>query len=333
MTDPRPPARRTALRDIARLETVGRWTPGRGEPPREVVVSLGEAELLIADMEDAPLAHWSLPALTRLGSGPGRAVRYAPAPGSDEVLEIDDPATLTALERVRDAVATHRPAPGRLRRVLLMGTAALAALAVILGVPPLLRAQAERLIPGAERVALGERVATEIAAVTGPACTTPLGAEALETLAAAAIPGARRVAVIPDLPHPALALPGGLVLLSTEGLAADDPLVAAGHLVAATAHPPNAALRRLLGDAGLGEVVGLLTGGAVADGTVARHARRLLAEGVPPPPDLGPAFRGAGIPPAPWSAATGTPVVADIPDPAPPLEDGAWQALREICAD
>ncbi|MBM2576950.1 hypothetical protein JQC91_11635 [Jannaschia sp. Os4] len=302
--------RRTALTNIERMETVGRWTPGPEDEPREVVVSLGEAALTIADMEDAPLAHWAIPALERIDGGAGTAT-YAPSVDSAEVLEIEDAGMVEALDRLRAAVAPPARAPGRLRRGLALGVAGVAALAVLALGPTALRAHALRLMPPAERAALGERIAAEIAAVTGPACASPLGDEATDLLAQRALPDrVARIRVMPDLPPEAVALPGGLFLLSEAALLdRDDPAPIAALLAGAAAEGPDAPVARYLDGLRPWELVGLVTRGAVAEGPAARHARALVA----------------ADPPAP----------VDVPtdDGRPILEDGAWQGLRGICED
>ena len=50
----------TALDRYVRLEAVGLWREAPGAPPREVVVSFGNATLLLTDLEERPLGHWAL---------------------------------------------------------------------------------------------------------------------------------------------------------------------------------------------------------------------------------------------------------------------------------
>ena len=300
--------RRTALTDIERMETVGRWTPGPEAEPREVVVALGEATVTISDMEDAPLAHWAIPALERLDGGAGAAT-YAPSLDSAEALEIEDAGMVEALDRLRASVAAPVRTPGRLRRGLALGAVAVVVLAAGALGPPALRAHALRLMPPSERVALGERIAAAVAEVTGPACRSPLGDEALDLLADRVAPErSLRVAVVPDLPPGALALPGDLVLLSEETLLSeDDPAPVAALVAGAAAGGPDGPVMRYLGDLRLHELATLVTRGSTASGAPARHALRLLED----------------APPAP------VPVVTR--DGQPVLEDGTWQGLRGIC--
>ena len=49
----------TALDRYVRLEAVGLWREAPGAPPREVVVSFGNATLLLTDLEERPLGHWA----------------------------------------------------------------------------------------------------------------------------------------------------------------------------------------------------------------------------------------------------------------------------------
>ena len=61
-------AKRTALTEYARLESGGLWKAGPDAQRREVVVSFGEATLVLSDTAGRPLTHWSLPAVERLPS-------------------------------------------------------------------------------------------------------------------------------------------------------------------------------------------------------------------------------------------------------------------------
>ena len=58
----------TALEKYVRLEALGRWRERAGDPPREVVVSLGNATLLLKDLDERPLGHWALAGVVRLGA-------------------------------------------------------------------------------------------------------------------------------------------------------------------------------------------------------------------------------------------------------------------------
>ena len=55
----------TALTRYQRIEATGLWRARPEDQRREVVVSLGEATLVITDLNDRALTHWSLAAVLR----------------------------------------------------------------------------------------------------------------------------------------------------------------------------------------------------------------------------------------------------------------------------
>jgi hypothetical protein len=90
----------TALSEYERLESPGIWRAARAGQRRDVIVSIGDATLVIYDGADRPLAHWSLPAVVRLNPGT-RPALFAPAPDAPEELEIADTEMIDAVEKVR----------------------------------------------------------------------------------------------------------------------------------------------------------------------------------------------------------------------------------------
>ena len=94
----------TALHEYQRLEARGLWRESAEAQRREVVVSLGDATLILTDASDRPLAHWSLAAVERLNPGETPAL-YSPDGLEDEVLELpeDETEMVSAIERVRRA--------------------------------------------------------------------------------------------------------------------------------------------------------------------------------------------------------------------------------------
>ncbi|PWJ19283.1 hypothetical protein [Jannaschia seohaensis] len=325
----------TAIEGLERLETTALWRPEAGAQRREVYVSIGEAELVIQDSAGTALTHWSLPALVRVNAG-APAV-YAPAPGTDEELEVEEPEMIAALDRVVAAVEKGRAKPGRLRRIatgLVLGAAVGFA---IMWLPGALRDQAAGLLPPSKRSELGERMLAEFTLLTGPPCETVTGREALDRLHARLLPTTPgRIEVLRDLPHPALALPGGLLLLSDVPLLTqDDPDVAAGHLLAAAItaqeRPP---LEALLRDLGATSLIRLLTAGVVTDAEITEHVETLLLDAPPlaAPERLRPGFAAARLAWAPWATATGrAPGEAPASQMPSALDDDSWQRLREVC--
>ncbi|RMD50216.1 MAG: hypothetical protein D6832_00145, partial [Alphaproteobacteria bacterium] len=199
--------------------------------------------------------------------------------------------------------------------------------------------------PAALRARIGDGLLAALEARLGPACRSPEAERALDALARRLLGPGGRIVVLPGAAPVALALPGGVVAVSHVLVEEHEiPEVLAGHVlaarVAAEAEPP---LRRLLAEAGLPAALALLTRGALPAGTLAAHARRLLAAPAPTPPDeaLLAAFAAAGVSARPYAFArdvTGESTLALIEaDPAPGgstpplLDDGAWVALQGIC--
>ena len=91
----------TALDRYVRLESDALWREAPDAQRRDVVISFGNATLVIADQAARPLAHWSLTALNRLNPGERPAV-YAPDAEESELLEISDATMIDAIEEQDD---------------------------------------------------------------------------------------------------------------------------------------------------------------------------------------------------------------------------------------
>ncbi|MGB3409105.1 MAG: hypothetical protein WBA67_16610 [Jannaschia sp.] len=326
----------TALLGIDRLETTGLWRAEPGAQRREVYVAIGESELVVQDQSGTALSHWSLPAVVRLNPGEAPA-RYAPARRADEELEIAEPEMIAALDRVVAAVELGRRRPGRLRRILIGLTLGLLAGFGAMWLPGALREQAAGLMPAAKRVEIGDRMLEELTLLTGPPCASVTGREALDQLRNRLLPiTPARVEVLRDLPHPALALPGNVLVLSDAPLVTqDDPDVVAGHLLAAAltarAAPP---VVDFLDELGALELARLLLNGEISDENITGQVERIL---VAAPPlasagELRQGFLAARLAWAPYAEAVNLPSGEAAPAEMPPaLDDLGWQRLREIC--
>jgi hypothetical protein len=171
----------TVLEQYRRLESLGLWRDGPDDQRREVVVSLGEATLVVSTPSETALTHWSLPAIERLN--PGRTPALY-APGAE--------ATGTAGDRRsrhdcghRGRAQRHRPGrphPGRLRWMI----GAAAALAVLAGavfwLPGALTRQT--VTACARGQARGDRRGASVRdrASRGPPCAAPRARVALARL-------------------------------------------------------------------------------------------------------------------------------------------------------
>ncbi|MFB0940720.1 MAG: hypothetical protein QMB34_07215, partial [Paracoccaceae bacterium] len=106
----------TALTQYSRLEATALWRQTPEAQRREVIVSIGDATLVIANINDQALTHWSLAAVVRANPTVSPAV-FHPDGDPSETLEFSDDATemVEAIEKLRDNIAKRRPRKGRLR--------------------------------------------------------------------------------------------------------------------------------------------------------------------------------------------------------------------------
>ena len=92
----------TAVTQYQRLEASGLWRASAEDQRREVIVSIGDATLVISDMNDRALTHWSLAAVERHNPGETPAV-YGPDGDQTETLELaaDEVEMIEAIEKLR----------------------------------------------------------------------------------------------------------------------------------------------------------------------------------------------------------------------------------------
>lgn len=336
----------TALNQYQRLEAAGIWRETPQSQLRDVIVSFGDATLVLTDpRSEVPLAHWSLPAVTRLNPGKLPA-RYAPG-GADagEELEIDDELMISAISKVHQVIEASKPHPGRLRGGLMLGAAAVMALLAVFWVPPALVRHAADIVPPAQRAEIGRMVLAEIAKTTGSPCSRPAGDMVRQKLAMRLIGPDAQIAVLPATLRGAIRLPGPITVIGEDLIEGQmTPEVAAGHILAAQAaavrdDPMLAALRH----AGPRATFHLLTAGTLPAKSLAGYGEKLLADPVPRPEDepLLAYFTRAGISSEPYARSldpTGEAVLGLIEadpfrtaEPRPVLNDREWIALQEIC--
>lgn len=335
----------TALPQYDRLEAPGIWRETPDAQRQEVIVSFGDATLVIADDRSVrALAHWSLPAMIRRNPGKRPAI-YAPTEEPGEELELDDDTIIDAIERVHQVLASRRPHPGRLRGWLSGGAAALAVGLGLFWLPGALIDHAARVAPPAKRVEIGHQVLAELATLTGAPCRTAAGSKALDALAER-LSGPEEIAVLPQALSGARRLPGRIAVIGRDMVEAPDtPEVAAGHIIAAElASADQDPLLALLHWAGMGAAFKLLTTGDLPPGALKGYGKELL-DHPPEAPATEPllaAFAAAGVSATPYAYSldpSGESVLSLIeadpfkgaPAPRPVLEDAQWIALQEIC--
>jgi hypothetical protein len=330
----------TALDKYVRLEAIGRWREGPAAAPREVVVSFGDATLVLTDLADRPLGHWALAGVQAIGRD-GAATVYAMSPEGGETLTIADSDMVEAIAAVTRA---HRLAPPpaaepRSRAWIVALAAAVLAAAAIAWTPTLLREQAARMLPPEAAEVFGDQMLLQIMAATGPACADPAGRQALAALAAKVAGGtAFRLRAVDLGPAPVALLPGPTVAVGRAAIEqAEDPAEIAGWIAVAlareTARPGPERLMTAVGP--LANLRYIFTG-ALSDAALARATRavfdpptpeeiaaaydRLAAAGIAAGP-FADGLRRAGIEPPP-AAAEG----------APALPAREWAALQGLCA-
>ena len=335
----------TALDRYSRLESPGLWRDDQGGPRREVIVSMGDATLVISEFRsERALAHWSLPAVLRVNPGLLPA-RFAPGPDALEELEIEDPEMLAALSRVQALIEAKRPHPGRLRLALLIGAAVAVAAAGLVWVPGAIVAQAVRVVPPEMRAEIGRTIMADVFRLSGAACTAPEGRQALGRLGERLF-GAGAGALIgmgaglSGTRH----LPGGTILIGRDLVeGAGSAEVLAGDILAEAARmDARDPLGELLAWTGTPASLGLLTTGALNPDRMVGYAEVLLTRAEAPvgAEHLAARFRSAATDPSAWANAVNLPEAdrralaeAGAGTAAKPvLSDADWVALQGICA-
>jgi hypothetical protein len=341
----------TAITKYERLEAPVLWRETPQAQARDTIAVLGKATLVIKDFRtEQALAHWSLPAVTRLNPGLLPAI-YAPQAGHGveppETVEISDPEMIMALETIRHSLDRS----GSLRRVLRWGAVGASALAAVLALvilPPALMDYTARVLPEAKRVQLG-RLLLEDMTRTGTVrvCNRPSGQHVLAGLRSRVLGMGPRVVIVSGVPGLRIGqLPGQIIVLGEdEVMRLDSPealagLIMAQHLAAQSDDP----LRALLSHVGTRGTLSLLTTGRIApellQGFGATHIARPLS--FPPATGLVAALAAQGVSPAPFALslpstdADYAQALADVPhhpDRATSrlASDGEWITLQQIC--
>ncbi|WP_425041138.1 hypothetical protein [Primorskyibacter sp. S187A] len=338
----------TALKDYERLEATGLWRASAEAQRREVVVSLGDATLMLKDMSDQALTHWSLAAVERLNPGHMPAI-YHPDGDPDELLELGPDAKdmVDAIEKLRRAISRARPRQGRLRWLLSASILGGAAALAFFWLPGALRDHTLRVVPEVKRDAIGLALLDEITTLSGPPCRAGASAPALRMLARRVLGESRAgdLIVLRGGPARAAHLPGGFILLNRDLIElSPEPEAAAGFALAedlrARAVDP---LGRLLDHAGFWASARLLTTGQVPQDALEAFAAHVMTAPQMPLPtqSLVDGFQSAQLHLRPYAFAldvTGESVLplieADqlsgqsVPEV---LRDNDWLRLQAIC--
>lgn len=338
----------TALSEYQRLEASGLWRASPEDQRSDVIVSIGDATLIISNLRENPLAHWSLAAIHRANPGRMPAI-YHPDGDPGETLELaeDEQTMIEAIERLRAAVERRRPHPGRLRLVML-ATSFLAVVALaVFWLPGAARQHALTVVPDVKRAQIGADLMAQLQRVTGPVCRSADGRAALTRLARRlpALRGPGRLDVVRSGVRTTIHLPGGTILINRT-LVEDheEPDVVAGYIVAERLRAQlTDPLDDLLDHAGFRATFRLLTTGQLEPATLDAYAQHLLTSPRPQPDTdtLIEAFEAWRVRSTPYAYALdisgestlplieADPFAAEAPEPL--LSDADWLRLQGIC--
>jgi hypothetical protein len=340
----------TALTKYAKLEGSGLWAGSGPDQRREVIVSFGDATLVIMDSKSAQvLSHWSLPAVERLNPGKLPAI-YSPDADHAETLELDDDLLIEALTTLRAALNPPMGFFQRLRRFSLAGGAAAAVALGVFVVPSTLVKHTTSVVPLAKRVELGEAMLTDLGQDGARICQGGLGVNALAALQRRLFDGPTRLVVVdgltnnnPRVQH----MPGRIFAIDARLLnAAESPEELAGAILVAASRATNDnPLAALLHYAGSLSTFRLLTSGDLPARALRGHAAALLRAPahLPEVEDVLAQFTRAGVSPMgfilsplpmdPWrdTLAPALRLAPQIPQPGPVLSDGQWVSLLSLC--
>ena len=338
----------TALTQYSRIESTALWRPTPDDQRREVIVSIGDATLVITNINDQALTHWSLAAVMRANPGVVPAV-FHPDGDPGETLEFanDETEMLEAIEKLRINIARRRPHKGRLR----LGVLAISVLTIIaLGVfwlPNALLTHTLSIVPAVKRAEIGDNLLRHIETMTGTRCDNPAGLASLNRLSGRLFGPERsdRLTVVPSGLRETLHLPGQRIVIG-RALTEDpeEPAVLAGYILAeasrmATEDPLKAALQYV----GPIETFRLLTTGALGDESLRAFAEFIL--NAPQPKvqkdDLLVRFKDAKVQSSPYAYAldiSGKKVLSLIHadpfgtvDTPAVLTDSDWVSVQNIC--
>lgn len=334
----------TALSKYERLEATGLWRVSPLDQKREVIVSIGDATLIIRDINDQAITHWSLAAIERKGSFNTPAVFY-PDGDPDETLEMksDETEMIAAIDTLRRAVLKARPRPGRLRFLGLAVSVASVVGALVFWLPDALQKHTLSVVPDVTRAKIGESLLRRIERVAGRPCESRVADPALKILSHRT--GAKGLAILRSGVRDSLILPGGMVLLN-KALVEDyeEPDVAAGYILAEMQRAADHdSLGALLEHAGVRASFSLLTTGNLPAIALDNYAEAVLVQPRPAVDEqaLLAAFETAQLRSTPYALAldvTGEQTVGLIEaDPVrregsqPLLRDSDWLRLQAIC--
>jgi len=336
----------TALSKYQRLEASAIWRDSISGQRRDVIVSLGDASLVITDKNERPLTHWSLASVQRTNPGAMPAV-FHPDGDPDETLELGENETemVEAIEQLRQVIERRRPKPGRLRVISFLTILTLFAALMFFWMPSAVRDYTLRVLPDVTERDIGNGLLQELERFTGRACTSSLSKRALYQLSNRLFDRPVSIVILREGVESVRALPGNIIVVShTLVEDYDNPDVLAGFLLQLNLDSePKSMLQKMLETAGFIPTFRLLTTGHLPQTTLAESAKGLLNSPATIPADshLINAFFEHEVAISPYALArditgqdTAHLLSAEFmrPSPARPvLNDTLWVGLQGIC--
>ena len=332
----------TAIKEFERLESLGLWRETTHAQRKEVVISFGDTTLVLSDINNRPLTHWSIAAILHSGAGENGTIFTVDDMG-EETLEIDDPTMIAAIGKIRASIDARRPPPGRLRWFI--GAAVLISFLSfsLFWLPNALTRYAAGIVPDSKAVDIGDSLLKSIRKTTGLACSSPSGERALRRLEDRAIGApSNRIRIIAMGSRPSLHLPGGSILLNYRlTTQSDDASLLAGYaIMERAAQDETAPLLALFKSLGVRKTLSFLGTGNIQDADLEQFADNRLFGPLATPRaqtmlDL---FEVAQVPRGRFAAHAKRPDLLETPDLEPEkydpiLNDNDWISLQEICLD
>lgn len=332
----------TAIKEFERLEALGLWRETENAQRREVVISFGEASLVLSDINNRPLAHWSLAAIEHKGSSDNGSI-FSVDEFGEETLEIDDPTMIAAIGKVRASIDATRPHPGRLRWFISAITLLLFLGFALFWLPNALTKYAASIVPETKSAQIGESLIKSIQKTTGSVCSTPAGERALRRFEERVTDTANsRVRILEMGTRPSVHLPGRNILLNHRltTQSSDANLLAGYAILERAAAEEETPLLDLFNFIGIRKTLGFLGTGDISDSDLEAFAdwRLFGPQADPSMNTLLQLFTAAKVPFSAYATHAQDDDLINAQDLAaedygPILSDNDWISLQEICDD
>lgn len=295
----------TALEKYARLEALGQWQETPDTPPREVIVSFGNAALLLSNQDETPITHWAMAATMRISLDTGKAV-YTPDTQGFETLTIDDAQMIEAIAQVSKAEQNRQS--GLRLWPLWFGfflIATIASIAIYYG-PNAMREQAVKITTTETARHIGLQMLTTLGTEV---CRAPNAEKSLSILKRNLFADNEHTVVITRNGPAGIVFPGGLLAIGNTAFRQfDTPEEAAIWMAILAAEHDNAdIIESLFHDSNLTNVFYYLRTGSLSQSHLERAADRMMQAAI------------LAVPPLETPNSTGI------------LRDHDWDALQNIC--